>query len=231
LALEGRAGYFDHAGTLKDVIQNHLLQLLALAAMERPSGADERGLRDQKVAALRAIRPLSPGQLATKGQRARYTAGAIDGREIPAYADEDGVDPGRETETFAELRLELGSDRWRGTEFVLRAGKALGRRRKGVVVRFRAGAELWIGIDGPDDLRLELDAATSEAAFTLSAPPPADQLPAYGRVLLEVLEGGSALSVRGDEAEEAWKVVTPVLEAWSAGDVPLSSYPAGSDGP
>ncbi|MDQ3849568.1 MAG: glucose-6-phosphate dehydrogenase [Actinomycetota bacterium] len=234
LALEGRAGYFDRAGTLKDVVQNHLMQLLGLVAMERPPGGGERELRDRKVAALRSIRSLRRGELRTRTRRGRYEAGAIDGRQIPAYAGEEGVDPGRETETFAELELELESERWRGTDFVLRAGKALARRRKGVLARFRAGAELWIGIDGPDDIRLELRYPSSEAglqSLALSAPPPQSELPAYGRVLLELLDGGSTLAVRGDEAEEAWKVVMPVLEGWSAGEVPLLSYPAGSDGP
>jgi len=234
LGLEGRAGYFDRVGTLKDVIQNHLMQLLALVAMERPSGAGEHELRDQKVAALRSIRPLQRRELKTKTARGRYEAGAVDGRDIPAYAGEEGVDPERQTETFAELELELESERWRGSDFVLRAGKALARRRKGVSFRFRAGPTLWIGIDGPDEIRLELDVASSERelqSLSLSAPPPQSDLPAYGRVLLEILEGGSALSVRGDEAEEAWKVLMPVLDGWSADEVPLHSYPAGSDGP
>jgi glucose-6-phosphate 1-dehydrogenase len=225
LALEGRAGYFDHAGMLKDVVQNHLMQLLGLVAMEPPSGPGDDELRDRKVEALRSIRPLVAGEVAVRTRRGRYEAGVIDGREIPAYADEEGVAPERETETFAELRLELDSDRWRGTSFVLRAGKALAQRKKGILVRFRAGADLWVGIDGPEDIRLEI------GDIGLSAPPPRSELPAYGRVLLDVLDGGSALSVRGDEAEEAWRVVMPVLEGWSAGDVPLLSYAAGSTGP
>ncbi len=221
LALEGRAGYFDAAGALKDMLQNHVLQVLCLAAAELPARADERELRARKVDVLRAARPLA-------SRRARYEG----------YAEEEGVDPGRGTETFAELTLELDSERWRGTRFVLRTGKALRRRRKGVAIRFRPSAggaanELWIGIDGPDEvvLSLTVGAFGSSAPVELRGEPPAAVLPAYARVLLDVLTGGSALSVGADEAEWAWRVVAPVLADWRADRVPLEEYPAGSDGP
>jgi glucose-6-phosphate 1-dehydrogenase len=167
---------------------------------------------------------------APSSRRARYGAGRIGDRAIRAYVDEDGVDPGRGTETFAEVVLSLDIPRWRGTRFVLRAGKALARRRKEVLLRFRSEHPdaLRIGIDGPRDLALRLHGA---APLTLAGPAPPSELPPYGRVLLEVLNGGSALSVRGDEAEAAWRVVTPVLESWRDGRVPLEEYPAGSPGP
>ena len=231
LALEGRAGYYDSAGALKDVLQNHMLQVLCLVAMELPESSDERELHERKVDVLRSARPLA-------SRRARYGAGRLGGADVPAYAEEDGVDPERGTETFVELTLELEAGRWRGTPFVLRAGKALRRRRKGVVVRFRSSDgtpanELWIGIDGPSDivLRLTGNAFRGPASMELRGDPPAPDLPAYARVLLDVLTGGSLLSVRGDEAELAWRVVTPVLEAWRADHVPLDEYVAGSDGP
>jgi glucose-6-phosphate 1-dehydrogenase len=248
LALEGRAGYFDSAGTLKDVLQNHALQVLSLVAMETPAGFGQRELRDRKLEALRSIHALDDEQMTSRTRRARYTAGRVDERVVPAYAEEDGVDASRSTETFAELVLELDSERWAGTRFVLRAGKALGRRRKGVLVRFRPpaqlpfegaeppGNELWIGIDGPEDLRLELTGSTPapsprSSPLTLAAPPPASELPPYARVLQDVLEGDGLLSVRGDEAEEAWRIMDPVLRAWADDRVPLEEYPAGSDGP
>jgi glucose-6-phosphate 1-dehydrogenase len=237
LALEGRAGYYDGAGALKDVLQNHMLQVLCLVATEPPGNGDERELRELKVEVLRSVRLLT-------SRRARYGAGRLSGTggasaaSVPAYADEDGVDPARGTETFVELALELESDRWRGTMFVLRAGKALSRRRKGVALRFRAGDrgvpnELWIGVDGPDDLVLRLTGGATgrPARVELRGEPPAADLPPYARVLLEVLTGGSTLSVRADEAEQAWRVVTPVLEDWRANRVPLEQYPAGSAGP
>src|SRR3954453_14480079 len=151
LALEGRAGYYDGAGALKDVMQNHMLQIMCILAMEPPSGLGEAELRDGKVAALRATTPPTRDEAADRTRRARYGAGRIGDHAVPAYADEDGVDPARGPETFPELRLTVDAPRRDGTRFVLRAGKALGRRRKEVVVRFRSGhgEALHIGIDGP----------------------------------------------------------------------------------
>ena len=170
-------------------------------------------------------------------RRARYSAGRLaTGEDVPAYADEGGVEPERKTETFAELALELASPRWAGTRFLLRAGKALSSRRKMAIVRFRPAVEwadeLRIGIDGPYDVSMHLKsgAVDSPVPLTLNVTPE-PELPAYARVLLDVLSGGSALSVGGDEAEEAWRVVSPVLEGWAKGAVPLEAYPAGSAGP
>jgi glucose-6-phosphate 1-dehydrogenase len=246
LALEGRAGYYDGTGALKDVMQNHMLQVLCLLAMEPPASLHQHDLRDAKVALLRSIRPPAQDDMASHTRRARYGAGRIGDRAVPAYADEDGVDPERGTETFAEVVLELEGSRWAGTRFVLRAGKALGRRRKQAAVRFRpltsppfggeqVADELRIGVDGPDDVALHLAGRQAGAdrltRLTLSGEPPSLGLPPYGHVLLNLLSGDSTLSVRGDEAEEAWRVVTPVLEAWADGRVPLEEYPAGSAGP
>ena len=233
LALEGRARYYDRAGALKDVLQNHLLQLLALIAMEPPSGAEADDLHDRKLDALRSVRPLTPSDVPEQTRRARYAAGRLaSGVDVPAYAEEDGVEPARETETFAEIALELDSPRWAGTRFVLRAGKALSRRRKMAIVRFRETSELQIGIDGPEDFGMHLQGGAPESPTPLmmSATPPGLDFPAYGRVLLDVLNGGSTLSVRGDEAEEAWRIVTPVIDAWAEDIVPLAEYPAGSAG-
>jgi glucose-6-phosphate 1-dehydrogenase len=169
---------------------------------------------------------------------------------VPDYAQEDGVDPERSTETFAEIVLEIESVRWASTRFLLRAGKALARRRKEAVVRFRsvrhqpfgyssaelAANVLQIGLDGPDDLALHLTGSVIGppphlTPLTLTAPPLSSELPAYAHVLLDILGGGSALSVRGDKAKVDWGVVTPVLQAWAAGLVPLLEYQAGSAGP
>jgi glucose-6-phosphate 1-dehydrogenase len=254
LALEGRAGFYDRAGALKDVMQNHMMQILSLAAMEPPASLRENDLRDAKLDALRAVRQLRPADATRQTRRARYTAGRLSGtggaeeRDVPAYVEEDGVDPDRRTETFAELLLELDNQRWTGTRFRLRAGKALARRRKGVVVRFRRardpfgnGAspvtdELRIGLDGPDDLVLRLTGRApgpepNLAPLELVSPPYEGDLPAYARVLLDLLSGDSTLSVRGDEAEEAWRIVTPSLQAWADDGVPMDEYRAGSDGP
>jgi glucose-6-phosphate 1-dehydrogenase len=238
LALEGRAGYYDGAGALKDVVQNHMLQVLSMIAMELSPGLEAHGLQDRKLAALRSIRPLTAADVTERTRRARYSAGRLaSGKSVPAYAEEEGVDPKRKTETFAELVLELDSARWAGTRFLLRAGKALSRRRKMAIVRFRPAGdranELRIGIDGQDDVSLQVTGGAPESPvpLRLSATVPGLDLPAYSRVLLDVLNGGNTLSVGDDEALEAWRVVTPVLDGWANGAVPLEEYPAGSAGP
>jgi glucose-6-phosphate 1-dehydrogenase len=228
------------------MVQNHLLQILCLIAMEPPAGLGERDLRDRKLEVLRSVRPVRAGDT----RRARYAAGRIGDRAVPAYVEEEGVDPARGTETFAEVVLELDSERWAGTPFRLRTGKALSRARQEVVVRFRPVPplpfgdahpepnELRIGldVDQPGDLVLHVNGRAAGSPvrlvpLSLSAELPVPELTEYSRVLLDVLDGDSRLSIRGDEAEEAWRIVTPVLEAWAADRVPLEQYPAGSDGP
>ncbi len=251
LGLEGRAGYYDRAGQLKDMIQSHLLQILCLIAMDAPVSLGERDLRDRKLDVLRSVRSLRREEMAERTRRARWTAGGLNGREVPAYADEEGVDPARETETFAEVDLELDSWRWSGTRFRLRTAKGMGEERKEVVVRFRPVPyrpfghegtpppnELRIGleVDDPGDLILRLNGRAAGAAgdlvpLALSTEIPAPELTEYSRVLVDLLGGDSRLAIRGDEAEELWRIVTPVLEAWEAGEVPLEEYPAGSGGP
>jgi glucose-6-phosphate 1-dehydrogenase len=247
LALEGRAGYYDGVGALKDMLQNHLLQLLCLVAMEPPISLDARGLRDRKVDVLRSIRPLSDHDVIRHTRRARYTSGLIDGVAVPAYVDEDGVDPAHRTETFAELELGLDNWRWHGTMFRLRTGKALGRNRKEVAVRFRPVPHLPRGMHGdpqpnvlrfglePESLVVEMSGVGPRAhtlvPLTLTAELEPAELPAYGRLLLDVFNRDPALSIRGDEAEESWRVVTPVLAAWAKDLVPLQDYAAGSNGP
>jgi glucose-6-phosphate 1-dehydrogenase len=247
LALEGRAGYYDGVGALKDMLQNHLLQLLCLVAMEPPISLGERDLRDRKVDVLRSVRPLAGDDIARATRRGQYTAGRIGDREIPAYANEDGVDPAHRTETFAELELRLDNWRWPGTVFRLRTGKALRRDRKEVAVRFRHVPHLPFahrGDEAPNLLRFGLDPENVSLELTGIGPRPQTlspmslstqleppELPAYGQLLHSVLSGDSALAIRGDEAEESWRVVSPVLEAWAKDAVPLQDYRAGSDGP
>jgi glucose-6-phosphate 1-dehydrogenase len=247
LALEGRAGYYDGTGALRDMLQNHLLQLLCLVAMEPPLSLGERDLRDRKMDVLRSVRPLTDADIAAGTRRARYTAGQARGRQVPAYADEEGVDPARRTETFAEVALELDNWRWPDTIFRLRTGKAFGRDRMEIAVRFRDVPHLPFGTDRgelpnvlrfglqPETLTLELTGIGARrgtlAPLSLTAALDPPELPAYGRLLLDVLTGHAALSIRGDEAEESWRVFTPVLSAWSKDLVPLGEYPAGSAGP
>ncbi len=248
LALEGRAGYYDHVGALKDMVQNHLLQLLCLVAMEPPISVAERDLRDHKVDVLRAVRPFGDQDVVSRTRRARYRAGRIGDEHIPAYVDEQGVTPEHGTETFAEVTVELDSWRWSGTRFRLRTGKALGQDRKEVVVHFRPVPHLPFGPSQetvpnvlrfglePEGLTLELTgsgpgAPLSLVPLTLSAQIDPPELPAYGRILLDVLRGDATLSIRADEAEEAWRVLTPVLDGWSRDLAPLEEYDAGAEGP
>jgi glucose-6-phosphate 1-dehydrogenase len=247
LALEGRAGYYDGVGALKDMLQNHLLQLLCVVAMEPPISLDARDLRDRKVDVLRSIRPLSDDDILRHTRRARYASGLIDGDPVPAYVHEDGVDPAHRTETFAEIELELDNWRWHGTSFRLRTGKALGRNRKEVAVHFRPVPHLPHGMHEdpqpnvlrfglePESVAVEMSGVGPRARtlvpLTLRAELEPAELPAYGRVLLDVFNRDPALSIRGDEAEESWRVVTPVLDAWAKDLVPLQDYAAGSDGP
>jgi glucose-6-phosphate 1-dehydrogenase len=245
LGLEGRAGYYDRAGALRDMIQNHLLQLLALVAMEPPIGLGERDLRDRKVDLLRAVRRLSPDEVARCTRRARYAAGRAGDRVLPAYADEEGVDPVRRTETYAAVTLQVDNWRWSGIPFRLRTGKALARDRREIAVHFRPVPHLVFGATrapvanvlsltlDPDRLGLQVNINglgdpfdLEPAALDLELAP--QELPAYARLLLAVLEGDATLSIRDDEAEESWRIVEPILEAWAAGAVPLEEYPAGA---
>ena len=160
LTLEGRASYYDRVGALKDMIQNHLLQLLCLVGMEAPLTLDERTLRDRKIDVLRAIRRLSPQEVEQYTVRARYSAGRIGECQVPNYADEEGIDPARGTETFAQVTLWIDNWRWAGVPFVLRSGKALGRERREIAVHFRPVPHLAFEANDPPPnvLRLLLDA-------------------------------------------------------------------------
>jgi glucose-6-phosphate 1-dehydrogenase len=248
LGLEGRAGYYDGTGALVDVIQSHLLQVLSLLAMEAPSTLGAKDFRDCKAQVLRATHVWNDDP-ARFSRRARYTAGKIDGRGLPSYVDEEGVDPGRATETFADVVFAVDTWRWAGVPFRVRTGKALGVSRKEAVVTFKepprvpsglSGYErpdrLRIGLGPPEKLRLDLningpgDPSVIEPV-TLEADFGPGDLPAYGEVLKGVLEDDPTLSVRGDTAVDSWLIVEPVLGAWRADEVALQEYAAGSDGP
>jgi glucose-6-phosphate 1-dehydrogenase len=247
LALEGRAGYYDSAGALIDMLQSHLLQVLALVAMEPPASLRGHDVRDGKLQVLRATRVWDDDP-ARSSHRARYTAGELEGRRLPSYVDEEGVAPERQTETLAAIELAIDTWRWAGVPFRLRSGKALASPRQEVVVTFKDPPRLPDGLtscDGPDRLHLGLgahrvaldlnvngegDPFTLEPV-TLEGVYGSGDLLEYGQVLRGVLEGEAQLSVGGDAAVESWRIVEPVLAAWSDNDVPLEEYPAGSTGP
>ena len=245
LALEGRARYYDGAGALRDMIQSHLLQVMAVMAIEPPATIGERDLRDAVSAVLRASSVKDP---VTDSRRARYTAGSVAGKQVPDYAAEEGVDAGRETETLAEIQVGIDNWRWRGVPFILRSGKALGDKRKEAVVTFLPVPHLpqgFTGVDSPNQLRIGFGPDTLEfdvdvngpgnifslGRVTLEAELSASDLLPYGEVLEGVLSGDPLLSVRSDTAEDCWRIVEPVLKAWTHGEVPLEEYDAGSAGP
>ena len=245
LALEGRARYYDGAGALRDMIQSHLLQIMALLAIEPPATIGERDLRDAVAAVLRASSIRQPYTETTR--RARYLAGSLGGKNVPDYAAEQGVDPGRNTETLAEVQVNIDNWRWNGVPFILRSGKALGVKRKEAVVTFRPVPHLpagFTGMDTPNTLRIGFGPDTLELGVDVNGPGDvfsldraalvaelnASELLPYGEVLEGVLTGDPLLSVRGDTAEECWRIVEPVLAAWAAGKVPLEEYRAGSTG-
>lgn len=248
LGLEGRAGYYDATGALSDMIQNHLLQLLALIGMEPPATFDERDLRDRKYEVLRAVGGLTPEEVEKGTVRARYTAGRVGGRPVPAYAHEEGVEPERGTETFAQVKLTVENWRWAGVPFLLRTGKALWQDRRFLAVHFKPVPHLAFGqsehpvpnvlrLDlGPDRVSLGVNVNGEGDPFDLErAELDADlapqELPAYARLLVDILEGDATLSIRNDEAEESWRIVEPILEGWRAERSPLLEYAAGSQGP
>jgi glucose-6-phosphate 1-dehydrogenase len=227
LGLEGRASFFDGTGAVRDVVQNHVLQLLALVAMELPTDADGCDLRARTLALLRAVPPLTAQQVPARTRRGRYTAGRLVGTEtpVPSYTEDEGVDPARGTETYAELVLEVDTPRWRGTRFVLRAGKALAAPRKALRLHPRPGVHLPGAGGGPLVLELDEPGTTGPDAGV------SGELLAYTAVLEDVLSGGAALSVSAEAAEQTWRIVEPVLRSWAAGAAPLLEYPAGSPGP
>lgn len=252
LALEGRAGYYDTAGALVDMLQSHLLQVLSVVAMEAPGSIDEVDFRGATAQVINATRlwegdPVLPGTDASS-RRARYTAGEIDGRKLPSYVDEDGVDPDNETETLAEMVVEVDTRRWAGVPFFLRSGKAIGDARREVVVTFKRPNFVPRGLQAPERPErlvvgihpsvFELDLAVNgdRDPFrldqgTLETEVATPELTQYGEVLRGILSGDPTLSVRADVAEQCWRIVEPVIEAWKAGEVPLDEYPAGSRGP
>jgi glucose-6-phosphate 1-dehydrogenase len=247
LGLESRAGYYDKAGALVDMIQSHLLLVLALATMEPPSSLDSDDLRGAMAQALRATR-LWRGEPHLVARRARYTAGTADGRALPSYADEKGVDPALKTETLAEITLAVDNWRWAGVPIVLRSGKALDDTRKNIVVTFAPVPHLPRGLTGPtaptrlhialdpNGMALDINVNGEGDPFTLETVSletdlAAGALDAYGEILAGILTGDPSISVRGDVAEECWRIITPILEAWRDDAVPLEEYPAGSPGP
>jgi glucose-6-phosphate 1-dehydrogenase len=220
---------------------------MSLLMMEPPASLDEADLRNGKVSVLRATH-LYDDDAAVSSRRARYTSGKIGRRKVPAYTKEPGVDPRRRTETLAEMTVEVRNWRWAGVPVTLRSGKSLATARKEVVVTFKPPSHLPEGFTGTDRAeQLTIGMSPARVVLGLDVNGPGDpfrldwaelvaelgpgELEAYGEVLAGVLAADPTLSVRGDSAEECWRIVAPVQKAWAADAVPMDTYAAGSDGP
>lgn len=247
LALEGRAGYYDRAGAMKDMIQSHLLLVMAMFAMEEPARIDELELRDLMAHVLRATELWSNDPVADS-RRARYVAGRIGDREVPSYVDEEGVTPENNTETLAELKVRIKTSRWAGVPITLRAGKALGDARNGITIILKPVGHLpegFTNVPSPNVISIGMKPENIAVGITTNAEGDVLDLEdsvlftelgssavrPYGEILEGILQGDPLLSVRGDIAEECWRILGPVLQAWADNTVPMDEYRAGSSGP
>jgi len=256
IGIGGRAGYYEGAGALRDLVQNHMLQLLALLTMEPPTAFEANRLRDEKLKVLEAIVPPAVDQVSAMAVRAQYAAGVSGGKPVPGYLEEPGVDPDSHTETYAALRLQISNWRWSGVPFYLRTGKRLARKLTEIAVTLKPVPHLAfqsIGSVGVQPNQIILTVQPDEGVtVSLGAKIPGPQMrirpvnmefrygtsfmsespEAYERLILDAMRGDATLFTRNDEIEALWGIVDPILTAWhedTAG--PLPQYPAGSAGP
>ena len=255
LGVEKRGGYYDGIGALRDMVQNHALQLLCAIGMEPPINAHADAIRDEKLKVLRSLTRWTPQTLQQHTVRGQYTAGNIAGVAVPGYLQETGVNPQSQTETFVALRAEIANWRWAGVPFYIRTGKRLAGREAHIVVNFRQtphaifntptglANKLVIHLQPKDGLELHLMAqgqANRRDSATLSSAQldldfdkrfGTERVGAYERLLQDVIDGRLNLFVRSDEQEEAWRWVEPVLDYWKGGAMPPRGYAAGTWGP
>ncbi|MCW7539043.1 glucose-6-phosphate dehydrogenase [Aquabacterium sp. A7-Y] len=254
LGVGTRGDFYDRTGALRDMIQNHALQLLTMIAMEPPSSADADAIRDEKLKVLRSLKPFTPESVRRDVVRGQYRAGTVDGKAVVGYLDESKVPADSRTETFVALRTEVQNWRWAGVPFYLRTGKRLAARDAEIVVNFRPtphsifpvgngqSNKLVIKLQPEDGLELHLLAAKGTGQHEALSPVfldldfdkafPSERVGAYERLLLDAIAGRLNLFVRSDEQEQAWRWVEPILDTWeSDGNNGLRTYPAGSWGP
>lgn len=255
IGVEGRGGYYEDAGALRDMVQSHILQLLAVIAMEPPALFNGNALRDEKVKVLRAVVPPTGDDIAVKTARGQYEAGYVGGRKVEAYRDEKHVGPASRTETFAAIELNIDNWRWAGVPFYLRTGKRLPRRVTEIAVQFKQVPHLMFQSVGDLDLspnvitmRIQPDEGIA-LKFAAKVPGPSTQLrpvrmdflygsafgeagpDAYERLLLDAILGDPTLFARRDEVETAWALMQPILDGWEENAQPVYPYESGSWGP
>jgi glucose-6-phosphate 1-dehydrogenase len=252
LGVGTRGDFYDGTGALRDMVQNHALQLLTMIAMEAPTSGEADAIRDEKLKVLRSLRPYTPDTITRDVVRGQYRAGTVQGQAVPGYLQEAKVPAGSHTETFVALRTEVQNWRWAGVPFYLRTGKRLAERDAQIVVNFRPvphpifpGSQhpnrLVIKLQPEDGLELQLLAAKGSGTQEHLTPVsldldfdrvfPHERVGAYERLLLDAIAGRLNLFVRSDEQEQAWRWVEPVLHAWQRSDEGPKSYAAGSWGP
>jgi glucose-6-phosphate 1-dehydrogenase len=250
-----RGGYYEQSGCLRDMIQNHTMQLLALTAMEPPVANEAEAIRDEKVKVLKAIQPLNPGPGGDVA-RAQYVAGMLAGKTVPGYREEEGIARQSATETYAAIRLSINNWRWQGVPFYLRSGKRMARRVSEIAINFKrapgtlfaeserfnlAANTLAFQIQPDEGLSLILNTKIPgletrtqpvKMSFRYSTTFGSNTPEAYERLVLDAMIGDGTLFIRGDEAETSWKLYTPVLAAWAAAGLEgMDTYAAGSWGP
>jgi glucose-6-phosphate 1-dehydrogenase len=255
IGVEARGAFYEPNGASRDVLQNHLMQLLSLVAMEPPATFEADALRDEKVKVLRAVTPPSPHDVRLNVVRGQYGPGWVAAEQVPGYRQEPNVDPGSETETFVAARLEIDDWRWAGVPFYVRTGKRLPKRSSEIAIQFRPvphrlftdssndpepnllalriqpdeGILLRFGAKVPG---LGIDLRAVNMDFTYGSAFSVDSPDAYETLILDALLGDASLFTRADEVEQAWGIVTPIIEAWL--DMPAPAFPnfdAGSWGP
>jgi glucose-6-phosphate 1-dehydrogenase len=256
LGVGSRATYYEESGALRDMVANHLLQLLTLTAMEPPVAFDADSVREEKVQVLRSIRRLKPEEVADRTVRAQYGSGEVDGEQAKGYKDETNVNVNSTTETYTAIEFHISNWRWAGVPFYVRTGKRLARNLTEIVIHLKRTPQALFART-PDEhmepnvivLRIQPNEGITvgfgakhpgfamitntvhmdfcyQSGFGVRSPD------AYETLLLDVMQGDATLFTRNDEVEKQWRLITPILESWAAqGNASLPTYPAGSDGP
>jgi glucose-6-phosphate 1-dehydrogenase len=255
IGVEKRGSFYEKAGALRDIVQNHVMQVLSLTLMEPPSSSDALGIRDEKVKALRSVVVPKPSEVANVAVRAQYDSGWVEGNAVPGYRQEEGVNPQSQTETYVALKLSIDNWRWAGVPIYVRTGKRLPKRLTEVALQFKQvphlafpkeaarglnpnalvmriqpdeGVTLRFGAKVPGQAFMVRDVLMdfSYGAAFLEEPPDA-----YERLLLDAMVGDPTLFIRSDEVDTAWGVVQPLIDVWSTDSAPLAGYASGSWGP
>jgi glucose-6-phosphate 1-dehydrogenase len=254
VGVETRGDFYDQTGAMRDMVQNHLLQLVSIVAMEPPVNANPDAIRDEKVKVLRALHQFTPEEVSKRTVRGQYRAGAVDGKPVIGYQNEAGVPPSSRTETFVAIRAEINNWRWAGVPFYLRTGKRMASRSAEITINFKPipysifgqsqgpmrSNRLVISLQPEESVELFMKAKEpgegirlSDVALNLDFTQASSQrrVESYERLLIDALHGDLTLFVRDDELSAAWAWVDPIMDAWKNDSEGLKSYIAGSWGP